>query len=228
MQDLVLLHGAMGAKDQLEELAKLLSPAYRIHLINFAGHGGKAFDAVPFSIPEFAESILEYLKEKEIRSANFFGYSMGGYVAMYIARTNPSFINKIVTLATKFHWDEAVAAREVKMLDAATIQQKVPAFALQLEKRHGSENWIRLLDETKHLLQQLGMNNILSIEDYKNINTPTLLLLGDRDRMVSLEESVNVYTQLRAAQLGILPGTPHPLEQVDKEMLAYHIRHFLG
>ena len=228
MQHLILLHGALGSKDQLQPLATRLQNTFHVHSFNFSGHGGRPFPDIAFSIPLFAEQIAEYMKESNIEQANIFGYSMGGYAAMYLAKNHPDKINRLITLATKFHWDDKTASREVKMLDGKTIQEKVPAFAAQLQQRHAPNDWLILLDKTKELLTNLGNQNTLQPEDYPSIATPALLLLGDRDKMVTLEETVAVYKQLPNAQLGVLPGTPHAFEQADLSFLAEMIGRFIN
>src|SRR5688572_9682026 len=156
MQHLLLLHGAIGSKEQLQPLAQTLQDKFIVHSFNFSGHGGQPFSVDPFSIPLFSIEIMEYLEEKKIPQVHVFGYSMGGYAAMYLAKQHPGKIARIITLATKYHWDENIAAKEVKMLDAATIQEKVPAFAAQLQQRHAHNDWKELLDKTKQLLTGLG------------------------------------------------------------------------
>jgi pimeloyl-ACP methyl ester carboxylesterase len=227
MKQLLLLHGAIGAKDQLTDLEGVLKSSFNTHAINFSGHGGREFPVEQFSIPLFAKNVLAFLDEKNIERINIFGYSMGGYVAMYLAKHFPERIDKVITLATKFYWDEATAAKEVKMLNAETIQQKIPAFAEQLQQRHSPNDWKEVLDRTKQLLLQLGESNTLQSEDYSTITTPSLLLLGDRDKMVTLDETVAVYKKLPAGELGILPNTPHPIEQTDVILLAEIIKRFL-
>ena len=86
-----------------------------------------------FSIPGFASEVLEYLEENNIDKAHVVGYSMGGYVGMYLAAHFPDKIRSLVTLATKYHWDEEIAAREIKMLNPEKISTKVPDFAEQLK-----------------------------------------------------------------------------------------------
>ena len=228
MQHIILLHGALGSKDQLQPLTKALGSSFQLHSFNFSGHGGRPFPLTAFSIPLFAEQIAEYMKETNIEQANIFGYSMGGYAAMYLAKHHPDKINRLITLATKFHWDDKTAAREVKMLDAKTIQEKVPAFAAQLQQRHAPNDWLVLLDKTKELLTNLGKQNTLQLEDYTYITTSSLILLGDRDKMVTLDETVAVYKQLPNAQLGVLPGTPHAFEQVNAQVLAEMITMFIN
>jgi pimeloyl-ACP methyl ester carboxylesterase len=228
MQYLFLLHGAIGAKDQLQPLATALQHKYIVHTLNFSGHGGDAFPAEPFSIQFFANDVLNYMQQHQIDQANIFGYSMGGYVAMYLAKQHPKKINKVITLATKFHWDESTAAKEIKMLDASTIEQKIPAFANQLQQRHAPQNWKLLLEKTAALLLSLGKNNPLLLEDYEGIGTASLLLLGDRDKMITLEETLAVYKQLPNAQLAILPNTAHPIEKVNIDTLVFFIQQFIG
>ena len=227
MQDLLLLHGAIGAKDQLEGLAITLQPHYNVYTLNFSGHGGEPLSE-DFTIQSFVSNVQGYMEAKKITSANIFGYSMGGYVGMYLARHFPAKVLKLVTLATKFYWDVDVAAKEMKMLDATVIRQKVPAFAQQLENRHGAEHWVALLNKTKDLLFQLGNHNLLQPDDYNHIVAECLVMLGDRDKMVTMEETVSTYLKLKKAQLCILPSTSHSIEQVDTSLLAFHLRRFLG
>ncbi|HEX6191207.1 MAG TPA: alpha/beta fold hydrolase [Chitinophagaceae bacterium] len=228
MQDLLLLHGAIGAKDQLDGLAEALRPFYKIHTINFPGHGGEPLSKDFFSIPGFATTVRDYLQTHAISTSHIFGYSMGGYVGMYIAKNYPAEVGKLVTLATKYYWDVEVAAKEIKMLNPATIMQKVPAFAQQLQKRHGTEAWVTLLDKTKELLLGLGNDNLLQPQDYSTISTECLLMLGDRDKMVTLEETLSTYQRLMNAQFSVLPATAHPIEQVDIDLIVFQVRRFLG
>ncbi len=227
-QHLLLLHGAIGSKVQLVPLAEQLVKNFTIHTMNFSGHGGAKFPDEDFSIPLFAQEVFDYLKRKKISSINIFGYSMGGYAALYLARKHPEVVGRIVTLATKFHWDESISAKEVKMLDAETILQKLPGFADQLIKRHAPNDWKIVLEKTKEMLIQLGKSNPLQLEDYKTITNQCLLMLGDKDKMVSTEETLAVQGALPHAEFKLLPDTPHPIEQVNTEMLAGLIREFVG
>src|SRR5690349_11963886 len=112
MQAILLLHGAIGAADQLSRLEEELAGSYSVYRLSFSGHGGSSFAAEPFSIKLFAADVIAFLDTQQISTINIFGYSMGGYVAMYLAKYHPERVNKIITLATKFNWDETIAANE--------------------------------------------------------------------------------------------------------------------
>jgi hypothetical protein len=43
------------------------------------------------------------------------------------------------------------------------------------------------------MLEKMGRDNPLKQKDYQYLSTPSLILLGDRDNMVSLEETLLVF-----------------------------------
>jgi pimeloyl-ACP methyl ester carboxylesterase len=226
MQPLLLLHGAIGAKDQLEQLEEELAGSYEIHRINFSGHGGMPYNG-DLSIAQFAAEVIDYCDSRNIISIDIFGYSMGGYVAMFLAKHFPARVNRIITLATKFLWTEEIAAQEIKMLNAAKLEEKLPLFASALAKRHAPNDWKILLDRTAAMLTAMGKDNPLKSEAYKDTPHRSLIMLGDRDKMVTLAETLEVYHALPNAALSILPNTAHPIEVVKVERLAFEIRSFL-
>ena len=226
MEHTLLLHGAIGSKEQFLLLEEKLVNSFTVHRLNFGGHGGSSFADEKFSINLFASEVIAFLDEKEIDGTNIFGYSMGGYVAMYLAKQHPQRIKKIITLATKFTWDETIAAQEIKMLNADKIEEKLPDFAAALQKRHTPNDWKVVLEKTAAMLAAMGKDNPLKFADYPGIHHPVLLMLGDRDKMVTLDETVEVYKSLPKAQLTVLPNTSHPLELVNTDRLASELNSF--
>jgi pimeloyl-ACP methyl ester carboxylesterase len=228
MHPLILLHGALGAASQFDPLKDQLKDHFNVHSINFSGHGGVTMPEDKFSIPLFANDLKNYLEQNQIQSANIFGYSMGGYVAMYLTKHFPELVDKVITLGTKFYWDEEVASRDIKLLDPDTIIQKVPAFAGELEQRHAPEDWKTVLSKTKEMLLGLGKKNVLQIDDYRTISNDCLLLIGGSDKMVTRDETKNVCDALPNASMKILPEAPHPIEQVNVTLLADLIQNFIN
>jgi pimeloyl-ACP methyl ester carboxylesterase len=224
--NLVLLHGALGAASQFGALKTALENDHSVSVLNFSGHGGKPF-APGFSIETFAQELLAFFDQNNIEKADVFGYSMGGYVALQLARTAQERIGKIITLATKFDWTPEIAAREVKMLDPEKIEEKVPAFAEMLALRHAPNDWKEVLRKTAGLMLALGGRNLLDVNVLSKIPHPALICLGDSDQMISMEETRRAAEALPNGKLLIFDQTPHPFEKVDVEKLAAAIRDFL-
>jgi pimeloyl-ACP methyl ester carboxylesterase len=168
------------------------------------------------------------MEQKEIQKANIFGYSMGGYVAMYLAKHHPEKIAKVFTFATKFLWNPEIAAKEIKMLDPDKIEMKLPAFAKTLESRHSANNWKTVLNKTAEMMISLGEKNCLSITDYNSIENPVQIGIGDKDTMVTLEETIEVYRNLKNARLLVMPETQHPIERIDKQRIKNEILFFFN
>lgn len=226
MNKILLLHGAIGAKDQLAPLKELLSADLEVHTMNFSGHGGSDIPNGPFTMDMFAGDIISYLDKNGINEVNIFGYSMGGYAALHAALNNPGKIAKIFTLATKFEWTPAIAEREVKMLDAEKMKVKVPKFAAELAKRHGESNWETVLVKTAEMMTELGNKNVLTPEILQQVTNDVLIGIGDSDKMVSLEETIVAFRVIPNANLLVIPATPHPIEMADGIRLAAEIRKF--
>lgn len=226
MDKLLLLHGAIGSSTQLEPTANLLTDSFKVYLLNFSGHGGKPIPDKLFSIEMFAEDVLYFINKNRLGKINIYGYSMGGYVALYLARRNPDRVNKIFTTATKFDWNEDSSKKESKLLDPKKIMENIPKFAEQLSKRHSPEDWRSVLYKTAEMMINLGKNKILKDEDFSLIENEVMISVGDRDNMVTIEETIDVYRKLKNGSLLILPDTPHPIEKISTERLAYEIKLF--
>jgi pimeloyl-ACP methyl ester carboxylesterase len=226
MKNILLLHGAISSAANFDQLYELLRNDFSVHRMNFPGHGGEKID-VHFSIKKFAEATIAFLDRENIETINIFGYSMGGYVGMYLAKNFPERIEKVITLATKYEWTEEIAAKEVRMLDANKIEEKVPAFAESLKKRHSPNDWKEVLYKTAHMLMDMGRNNPLKKDGISSINIPVMIMLGDRDKMVTMDETTEVYRLLNNGRLCIMPDTSHPIEQMEMKALAFFIKSFL-
>lgn len=219
---LLLLHGALGAASLFDPLQEILYEKREVYRLNFPGHGGRTFEEA-FSVPAFAEDVIAFLEREQLQKVDVFGFSMGGYVALYLALKHPQRIGKIFTLGTKFAWSPEIAAHEARFLNPQKIREKVPQFAATLQKRHAPQDWEKLLQQTAVLMKQLGQEPLLQSEEFRKIRQPVWIGLGEQDNMVTLEESREAAAALANGQLLILPDTPHPLEKVKPGVLAAFI-----
>lgn len=224
-KSLILLHGAVGSASQFHVLIGSLSNHFYVHAFDFRGHGADAYDGV-LTMQLLAEDVIHYMDKNDIKKADLFGYSMGGYAALCAAIGHPERIHRITTLGTKWQWNEEIAAREAKMLDADTMLQKVPAFTEMLRLRHTGLDWKSLLHRTAGLMLDLGHTGGLKAEDLINIQIPVNICLGSEDRMVTREESAEVAACLPNGSFTLLEGVPHPWEKVDVEILEKVMKSF--
>ena len=229
---LLLLHGALGAHEQFDRLRTVLDEDFSTHTFSFSGHGTRGLDGKSFGMQTFVDDIAAYLDEHQLADALIFGYSMGGYAAVELALQQPGRISAVMTLGTKFDWSPEIAEREVRGLDPEKIADKVPKFAALLAERHSAMGWEHHLRATAAMMRELGRmhaaHNGVTVERVAGLTARSRFARGDGDKMVSMEETLNIFGAAPQAQLEIMPGTPHPLEQVDAARLQFSIREFFA
>lgn len=225
--NLTLLHGALGAQSQLEPLAQeLKKQGIKTTLIELPGHGNfNLQNHHKFSIDGFADWLGQTLTEKKIQNDPFFGFSMGGYIGLYLcaARNLPK--NKIITLGTKFKWTPESAKEEVKSLNPKKILEKVPDFGEMLNKRH--YDWEEVMSNTKALMLGLGEKPLFQKDEAQGIKNEVLILRGEADKMVSEKESLEVADNLPNGRYKELPALPHPIERLPVAHIAEEIITFI-
>ncbi len=224
---LLLLHGALGSRDQFVELKQRLISQFEIYDFNFSGHGSNTRDA-EFSIDLFVEDVLFFLEGNNLESINLFGYSMGGYVALKLAKEYPGYVNKIMTLGTKIHWNKESAEKEVNMLIPEIIEEKIPKFAEDLRQRHFPNDWKSIIRKTAAMMTSLGNGKAMKPSDFAAIVQQVLICVGAEDKMVTIRESQAVADLLRNGDLMIIPGFKHPIETNDVEILSTLIHNYFN
>ena len=177
----------------------------------------------PFSMELFGGSVLDFLTERNFIQVDLFGYSMGGYVALWLAWKYPEQVRQVVTLGTKLDWSPETAAGMSRMFDAEKIALKIPHFAQQLADTHAPLDWKVLCRQTADFLHDLGAGQGIPQTAYAQITCPVHIGRGDADQVVSLEECKTVTDLLPNGQLHILPGVPHSIEQADVRQLAEYV-----
>lgn len=219
MKDLLFLHGALGAQTQFNTLKALLGNQCQIHTLNFEGHGDRP-SGNPYSLDLFADNLKDYLNKHHLKKVLVFGYSMGGYVALKLAQHHPEYFERIMTLGTKFDWTPESAEREVKMLNPEKIEEKVPAFAKNLDQLHTATDWKTVMRKTADMMIRLGNGEANTDKDFQSIQVPCHLGVGDQDVMVSREETEKVVGLIPGAQFYQMENTKHPIDQLDFEQVA--------
>ncbi len=219
MQPIILLHGALGAASQLLLLSKSLNSLAEVHIMDFSGHGEASWPQEGLSIETFEADVLRLMDTQSIAAAHLFGYSMGGFVGLRLALSAPERIRSLTTLATKMIWTEGACAKEAAMLNADMMEAKIPKFVAGLAAAHSRHGWRKLVEHTQRLIS--GMSRYcFEPEELAGIRQPVQMMVGDRDKMVSIDETMAAYRTLPIGSLTVLPNTPHPLESVDTKLLA--------
>jgi len=222
---LLLLPGALGASSMFDPLIDRLKEDYELFLYDFPGHGNcnSLLDEVCFE--SVKRNVKDFLKQNNLINTSVFGYSMGGYIAMGIASENDCF-KKVITLGTKFLWNDFEVKKELSNLDVQKMAIKIPAFVELLSKRHPHTDWKEIVNFSRMFIQDLA-ENALQNSDFSKVNVSVKIVLGENDNMVSKEETIEVNDAIKNAEFCILPYSAHVFEKVDLNILVNEIKSFI-
>ncbi len=215
---IILLHGALGSKKELESVGNLLAVDFNVHYLDFNGHGDN-FDDGNFYIDGFSADLNQFINSSNLESPIVFGFSMGGYVALYHEIQFPGHLEMIITLGTKFDWNPLTSEKEASFLDPEKIRVNVPKYAEYLNSIH-SVDWMKNVEKTKQLMLRLGVQPLLNESTLSQIKIPVIVARGSQDKMVTDEESVWTVKQLNKGKYIELEDMKHPINQIDPERIV--------
>jgi len=93
--DVLLLHGLFGQGSNLRRVAKVLAPEFRVHCLDLPDHGRSVW-LEEASLADYAQAIMRWMSESGIASAHVVGHSLGGKVAMQLALSHASLVNRLL------------------------------------------------------------------------------------------------------------------------------------
>ena len=213
-KNLLLLHGALGSSQSWKKIIPLLADNFTIFCPDLPGHGGSHVPVHEGSANEMVSFIREYIQQNIAGEYFIAGYSMGGYIALKLAAANPAHLKAIITIATKFNWDEAIAEKEA----AGLTQENLAPILHHLQSAH-RENFSALPDLTKSILLSIGRKP-LAKADLEQISIPALVTLGDRDKMVTYDETKEFAAYIPGGKADLLINQPHLLQKMDEQVIA--------
>lgn len=218
MRNLVFLHGALGCKKHWLPVTDALRREYQVHELDFPGHGSAISNDSLLEFNTLVHFVESYCIEKQLEDFSIIGYSLGGYVGMQLAINKLKGLSSLITIATKVLWSEEIAEKEIGNINTSTLQVIIP----KLESEHG-DNWPNLLDNTHSILKTIGQNPI-SLKDVESILIPVFMLRGEKDKMVTELETVEMVSRIQNGKYIELQAQGHLLERMDTDILLEQIK----
>ncbi|VAW39196.1 Beta-ketoadipate enol-lactone hydrolase [hydrothermal vent metagenome] len=211
---LLLLPGLLGAiSSQWRPFLKPLSESYRLLFVDLRGHGRSKNNVPTLNIQQMGKDLIALLDHLNIERLHIAGYSLGGYLGLMLALSQPRRVTTLLMHATKFYWTSEAAQEMQQQLNPDVMAEKVPTYADQLVKDHGGRQWRILVRQAAELAASL-VDGGLKERQVTNIQCPVLVSVGDRDELVPLPEAFRLSRALPQGELLVLPNTHHPLQTV--------------
>jgi pimeloyl-ACP methyl ester carboxylesterase len=206
----VLVHGLAGAARWWAPVAARLEPEHEVH----------AVDVPPLpALSDAAEWLAGWI-EGEVGRATLVGHSRGGLVAARVAAARPELVEKLVLVAPAGGETPSTRRAHVVPLVRAVIRARPRVLT------HLARDALRTGPLT--LWRASGDVVAATLDDLARVEAPTLIVWGERDRLLPAERAELFRAALPAAQVAVLRGAAHvPMLEAPDE-LAAALRDFLG
>jgi len=183
--DIILLHGWGQNIEMMKPLGDKLEKDYRITIVDLPGYGKSEEPKTEWTIYDYCDVIEELIKELKIKNPIVMGHSFGGRVAIIYASRES--VKKLVLFGTPCIRKEEKLNVKVKLLKTLKKVPILKNFEEFAKKHMGSTDYRNATPIMRKILVNT-VNEDLS-QCAKKIKCPTLLIWGDMDEAVSLDEA---------------------------------------
>lgn len=202
-EPLIILHGLMGSLDNWQTIARQLSSTYRVFIVDQRNHG-KSPHVPQMSYPLMANDLLEFMQQQHLDKAHLLGHSMGGKTVMEFTLKHPGKVMKqvVADMAPKAyppHHDAIFEAMFSVDLDRLTSRADAETvLACKIDDPSMRQFLLKSLDRLEDGTYEWKMNLPVLHSEYENIiasitpgkpvDTPTLVIRGEKSGYVKLED----------------------------------------
>jgi pimeloyl-ACP methyl ester carboxylesterase len=241
-EPLVLIHGMGSAATAWKPIIGDLKNKFKVVTVDLPGHGRTAFSPVqPMDPTSLAQLVIKNLNSLGIDKFHLVGNSLGGWICLEIATSNPEIVKSITALAPAGLWLTPFTSRypgEVALRFMASGVEKVAPSALNYTwaKKMGFETvsprWRELsneicLDATTAMANSTGYfpawDALLGKRFDKQITTsiPITIIFGDSDHTLPQKTCQERSLAPTHAKWVVLPQTGHvPMWDSPNEVLS--------
>lgn len=208
---LILLHGATGSgASHFATLRPHVARSFRVHAPDARGHGGTRWDpADGFTAAGLVDDLAAYADALDLTTFHLLGYSMGAMTALEFAVRWPGRLRTLVIVSLGAEREPRLSVGR-RLMDPERIDRDDPAWAHELAARHdpvqGPGAWRRLLTA---VAADMSAQPLLTPAELRAIDTPSLVVVGDRDPFVPVDQAAGLARQVRDGRLLVLPGVGH-------------------
>jgi pimeloyl-ACP methyl ester carboxylesterase len=244
---LLLLHGLGASSFSWRHNLGPLSRRFRVVAVDFPGHGrSPASLRGDYRLEALARGVIDFMEQHEIQEAALAGNSLGGGLALLLARDYPERIPALVLLApavalTRIPWlFYPLRLPVLGLMGAALLGPWIIPWALRLAYHRRESitpevvagyaapfrDWRHRLALAR-LCQQIKVWSLPQVAALLGqVRQPATLVWGEKDRILPVRQAFWIKERLPQAELHILPEVGHaPQEEapdtVNKIIIAF-------
>jgi len=228
---LVLLHGAGGDHLSWPSQVRRLA-GFRVYGPDLPGHGKSKGSGLQ-RIGAYGEAVLSWMLALDLPRIFIAGHSMGGAVALWIARHHPELFHGLVLMSTG-----STLPVNLSLIEELTTPQGFPTAVDTICRWSFSPKAdSRLVENVKKEMLKTRPSVLGGDfracdaydlrEELAELMLPTLILVGEEDKMTPVRFSEGLRDGIKGAELAVVRGAGHMLPLEEPDQVADQLQTFL-
>ncbi len=232
----LLLHAWGESLRSFDRLTPLLPASYRVLAIDQRGHGRADKPADGYDLESLAADVEAFMDAVDLPSVVLVGSSSGGYVAQQVAARIPVRVSGLVLIGSpRSLRGRPPFADEVDALTDPVDPDWAREFLGWFPLCHDVPGWyfedrVRdavLLPADVWRASLAGLTTSPAPTDTGSISTPTLILWGDRDGLLTREDQQTLATKIPGSRFVVYEDVGHLVLWEQPERVARDISTFI-
>lgn len=202
-KDIVLLHGWGQNIEMMKPLGDLLADNYHITIIDLPGFGKSKEPATILDVGDYTEIVHDLLESLKVVKPTLIGHSFGGRISI---RYGASYdVEKLVLCGAPCVKTKKELTLKEKMLKSVKKLPCMEKLADIAKNYIGSTDYKNASPMMRDILVKVVGEDLS--EYAKKIKVPVILIWGEYDEAVPLEEGRMLEKLLSDGAMIVLPGT---------------------
>ena len=233
-EPLILLHGALGTGSiQWKAHIPILSSHFRVIMPDARGHGRTDTPHGEIRLPVLTDDVAAFINALNLEKPFLCGWSTGGDTAVDIGIRYPNSVKAMVVGGVTHRVSEtyldslsALGVEGPGQVNTEQTEKAIPQLVAMFRSAHaqGPDHWKTLFTQLSHEIME---PTLPSLDDLRKITVPTLIIWGDRDQFLPIENAVELYRLIPNAELAVVPNADHFVTRTNTELFANLVKEFL-
>jgi len=235
----LLLHGLGASAERWSRIMPIFAKHFHVVAPDIIGFGYSDKPEVSYTMPFFIDFAKGFAKALDMQHLNLMGASLGGHIAAELAITSKNMIQKLVLVTPAGIMKEPTPVLNYYIAAALypTFDNAKKAFA----QMAGSPNAVDIVyarDFVNRMqlpnAKYTFMSSIMGSKAAPNlsgrlggIEAPTLIVWGEKDRMIPVQYASKFQKEIRGSQLAIIKSSGHTPYFEKPEVFSDTVLEFL-
>ncbi len=232
---IVFIHGYCESNKIWEGISHKLSDEFRIICPDLPGFGKSPLPEKPFTLDQIGKTLVEWLREMEIKSCLVVGHSLGGYIALEVLRNFPDFAKSIVLFNSSAFGDSDDKKENrnklIGFIEEYGVEPFLKTFVPSLFYPPTASQYQLVIDQITKAGSSISPAAVMhyaaamrdrpdSTDLLERYADRIFLIAGEFDQNVPLEKSKEIATWLPKDHAEFIPESAH-MSVFEQRVLSY-------